>query len=224
MHRRMTSGKGRGEALRWARRARPSPAMVVALVALFAALAGTGYAASKIGKKDIARNAVRSKHIKRQQIKSAEVKNRKLRGRDIRRGTLDASLFDESALGELRGPAGPRGPRGPVGPQGPPVRPSCDAGQVAAVGACFDRNPRPEAGLLEAYDVCDDAGGFLPSVAWMVSAADELGLFGGGDALRWTDSVDTDLAQGILVSSDQSFSTADIGSDQRFHCAFSPLS
>jgi hypothetical protein len=36
----------------------------LALIALFVALSGTAYAASKVGPDDIARNAVRSKHVK----------------------------------------------------------------------------------------------------------------------------------------------------------------
>ena len=41
----------------------------LALIALFVALGGTAYAASKIGPNDIAKNAVRSKHIKNNGVK-----------------------------------------------------------------------------------------------------------------------------------------------------------
>jgi hypothetical protein len=41
----------------------------LALIALFLALSGTAYAASKIGTNDIKKNAVRSKHIKNGQVK-----------------------------------------------------------------------------------------------------------------------------------------------------------
>lgn len=44
-------------------RFRPSPAMIVALVALFVAMGGIGYAAAKIGSHDIKANAVKSRHI-----------------------------------------------------------------------------------------------------------------------------------------------------------------
>ena len=48
---------------------RPSPAMIVAMLALFVAMGGTGYAVSKlpkgsVGSAQIRNNAVRSKHIK----------------------------------------------------------------------------------------------------------------------------------------------------------------
>jgi hypothetical protein len=77
---------------------RPSPSMVVALVALFVALGGTGYAASKIG----------SAQIKNNSIKSVDVKNRSL-------GTADLS---SSAKRSLKGQIGPIGPVGPAGPSG----------------------------------------------------------------------------------------------------------
>lgn len=55
---------------------RPGYANVVATLALFIALAtGGAYAASKIGSKDIRRNAVLSKHIKRAQVKTQDIGN-----------------------------------------------------------------------------------------------------------------------------------------------------
>jgi hypothetical protein len=50
------------------RRYRPSPAMVVALIALFVALGGTSYAAITLSK-----NSVRSKHIGTGQVKRADI-------------------------------------------------------------------------------------------------------------------------------------------------------
>ena len=55
-------------------RERLSYANVMATVAVFGVLAGGGaYAASKIGPKDIAKNAVRSKHIKNGQVRAADL-------------------------------------------------------------------------------------------------------------------------------------------------------
>ena len=45
----------------------------LAFIALFVALSGTAYAASKVGPNDIAKNAVRSKHIKNGQVKRADL-------------------------------------------------------------------------------------------------------------------------------------------------------
>jgi hypothetical protein len=51
----------------------PSPAMVVALLALFVALSGGAYAAAKIGAGDIKQDAIRSKHIKANAVKLSDL-------------------------------------------------------------------------------------------------------------------------------------------------------
>lgn len=79
---------------------RPSPALVISLVALFVALGGTGYAALKLPK-----NSVGSAQIRTGAVGSSEVKNGSLRRKDFHRGQI---------------PAGPRGAVGPAGPAGPP--------------------------------------------------------------------------------------------------------
>jgi hypothetical protein len=60
------------------RKYRPSPAMVVALLALFVAMGGTGYAVSKLPKRSVGpaqlrKNAVRSQHIKAGSITTAKL-------------------------------------------------------------------------------------------------------------------------------------------------------
>ena len=79
---------------------RPSPAMVVACIALLAALAGTSVAAVSIV---IPRNSVGSLQLKANSVTSAKVKNGSLFRADFRAGQV---------------PAGPRGPAGPAGPAG----------------------------------------------------------------------------------------------------------
>ncbi|MFN8223785.1 MAG: hypothetical protein U0R50_11145 [Gaiellales bacterium] len=80
----------------------PSPAMSVAVLALFVALGGTGYAVSKLPN-----NSVGTAQLKNNAVTSAKVKN----------GTLVSTDF---AAGQLKpGPAGPAGPAGPKGETGP---------------------------------------------------------------------------------------------------------
>ena len=67
---------------------RPSPATVIALVALFVALGGTGYAALNLPKnsvsaKQIKKNAVTKAKIKKNAVTSAKVKKKTLTGADI---------------------------------------------------------------------------------------------------------------------------------------------
>jgi hypothetical protein len=72
---------------------RPSPALVVAVIALFVAMVGTGYAAFKlpknsVGSKQIKKEAVSGAKIKKDAVTGAKVKDQSLTGSDINLGTL----------------------------------------------------------------------------------------------------------------------------------------
>jgi|SRR5215211_3307407 len=95
---------------------RPSPAMVVAFIALLLALGGGAYAQLRIP-----RNSVGNAQLKRNAVTSPKVKNRSLLAVDFRAGQL------------------PRGPQGPAGPAGP-------AGAAGARGATGERGPAGPAG------------------------------------------------------------------------------
>jgi len=56
-----------------ARRLRPSPALVIALLALFVAIGGVGYAASKIGTSDIQNKAVTKRKIDKQAVSTNRI-------------------------------------------------------------------------------------------------------------------------------------------------------
>jgi hypothetical protein len=82
---------------------RPSPAMLVALLALFVALGGSSYAALQLPK-----GSVGTKQLRNGVVTSKKVKNKSLLLRD----------FNRSARTGLRGERGPAGPTGPPGPTG----------------------------------------------------------------------------------------------------------
>jgi hypothetical protein len=76
-------------------RMRPSPASVVACIALIVALGGTSYAAVTLGA-----NTVGTKQLKKNAVISAKVKDRSLLAKEFKTGQL------------------PRGPPGPTGREG----------------------------------------------------------------------------------------------------------
>jgi hypothetical protein len=82
-------------------------ANVIALIALFVALGGTSYAVTKVGAKNIRKNAVRSKHIKRSQVTSGDIRNRTIRSQDLAPGLIGGTL--EATAGQARRDAGPTG-------------------------------------------------------------------------------------------------------------------
>ncbi len=83
---------------------RPSPALVVALLALFVSLGGTSYAVSKIGTKQIANNSLRSDDLRDNSVQSRDIRNHSLLAKDFKQGQL---------------PTGSKGPKGDTGAQGP---------------------------------------------------------------------------------------------------------
>ena len=67
---------------------RPSPAMIVAILALVVAMVGTGYAASKlpknsVGTKQLKANAVTTAKIKKEAVTGAKIKKKTITGVDI---------------------------------------------------------------------------------------------------------------------------------------------
>ncbi len=89
-------------------RYRPSPAMVIASIALAVAVGGTGYAAITLPK-----NSVGTTQLKKNAVTGAKVRNRSLTGAEIKTGSLLAKNFRAGQL-----PAGPKGDAGPQGPKG----------------------------------------------------------------------------------------------------------
>lgn len=82
---------------------RPSPGVVVAIVALVLALTGSAIALpgrDSVNSGDIKNNTVRSKDLKNGKgVKSADVKNGSLKGRDLAGDTVTGAQVDESSLG-----------------------------------------------------------------------------------------------------------------------------
>lgn len=82
-------------------RHRPSPAMVVAFIALCVALAGTATALpgrSRVKKDDIARNAVRSKHIRSRNVRNSDIGRRAVSRSKISRDAVNTDLVAGDAL------------------------------------------------------------------------------------------------------------------------------
>jgi hypothetical protein len=82
------------------RRLLPSPAMVVACVALIMSLGGSAYALVVTGKQ-IRNNSVTGKDIRNNSLASRDVRNRSLTGADVRRDRLGGAAIKESSLGPV---------------------------------------------------------------------------------------------------------------------------
>jgi hypothetical protein len=88
---------------------RPSPAMIVACIALLVSLGGTSFAAAT----QLARNSVGTVQLKNGAVTNAKIRNNAVTSAKVRNRSL---LRVDFAPGQL--PAGPTGPQGPAGPAG----------------------------------------------------------------------------------------------------------
>lgn len=106
-----------------------SYANVMATIAVFVALGGTSYAATKL-----ARNSVGSSQIRTKAVGNSELKSRAVTSAKIRTESVTASKLSSSARAALRGVKGPIGPQGPIGPSGIVYRAAVDSGGGAVAG------------------------------------------------------------------------------------------
>ena len=151
---------------------KPSPAMIVACLALLVALSGTGMAAAT----QLGRNTVGTLQLKDSAVTNAKVRNNAINSAKVAARSLLRSDF---APGQL--PAGPVGPQGPAGPTGPAGAAGA-AGPAGVVGPVTVRsssvvidNTTPTNGLYTTRSV--DA----------LCASGELSISGG---TGWSDSND----------------------------------
>jgi hypothetical protein len=94
---------------------RPSPALVVAVIACVLAAGGSSWAAPA---RQAAATLITGKQVKNESLTGSDIKNGSITGADIKPGSLTASLFTGVFGSTPAGVAGPQGPAGPSGPQG----------------------------------------------------------------------------------------------------------
>ena len=107
----------------------PSPALIVAMVALFVAFTQTGLAARTVDLVQAGCNCANSSDIVNNSLTSVDIKNGSLLKKDFKKGQIAAGprgprgAPGANGANGAQGPAGPAGPGGPGGPagaQGPP--------------------------------------------------------------------------------------------------------
>jgi hypothetical protein len=81
-------------------RRRPTPSLVISLIALFVALGGTawGVAVNSVGSKTIRNNSIRSLDVRNNGLTGSDVRNGRLGGADVRNNSLRGADILESSL------------------------------------------------------------------------------------------------------------------------------
>jgi hypothetical protein len=151
--------------MRLLEKVRPSPAMVIACLALLVALGGTGYAAVVA--------------LPRNSVTTVQVKDHSLLARDFRAGQLPRGAQGPPGPAGAAGPAGPAGPQGPAGPAGTAnvkwvlVRPN---GSVAAQSGGISVDAHPSSGnYIVNFDSAVTVKAILASGAYNTDASDQRG-------------------------------------------------
>ena len=80
----------------------PSPALVIACMALFVALSGVAYAAATIGSEDIINGSIRNRDFKDGTLRGQEAKRNGFGGGAIKETSLDASQLDANDIGRVK--------------------------------------------------------------------------------------------------------------------------
>lgn len=114
---------------------RPSPALVVAVIALFVALGGTSYAALRLPK-----NSVGTAQLKRGAVTKGKIAKKTIAALRGQRGPMGAT-----------GPTGPQGPKGDKGDPGAPGTPATTLWAVVNVNGSLVRGSGVVASGLYAY-------------------------------------------------------------------------
>jgi hypothetical protein len=84
-------------------RLRPTPATVIALIALFVSLGGVSYgvATGYIDSREIKNNTVRTKDLKNNEIRGLDIRNSTIQGRDVAVSSILGEDIRESTLAEV---------------------------------------------------------------------------------------------------------------------------
>ncbi len=82
---------------------RPSPALVISMIALFVAMSGTGYALSRasVGPKQLKRSAVTTSKIKKRAVTASKLRRRAVTTSKIKNDNVTGRKIKESTLGKV---------------------------------------------------------------------------------------------------------------------------
>ncbi len=197
---------------------RPSPAMVVAVVALVAALSGTAYAA-------LGKNSVGSRQLKAKSVTSGKIANNAITSAKVAKSSLTGVDINVNALGTVpqATSAASAGNAGTVGGHAA----ACPDRTVLIRGTCFDAASNSEVGsVTAAADACAAKGGFLPGPMQIYPTRAVLNLGTGvGTDHMFTDTYYSAVGTGsnyttIVIDGTGKLTEQSVDSSSKYICAY----
>jgi hypothetical protein len=197
---------------------RPSPAMVVAVVALVAALSGSAYAA-------LGKNSVGSRQLKAKAVTSGKIANNAVTSAKVAQNSLTGSDINLTALGTVPSAttAATAGNANTVGGHAA----ACPGGTTLIRGVCFDSASRgPANSLTEAEDACAGAGGSLPTPMQLYATRLVLNLgTGAGVDHMYTDSYYSAVGTGtqyttVVLDGTGRLTEQSVDSPSKYYCVY----
>ena len=159
---------------------RPSPAIVISVIAVIVTLTGTAYAA-------LAPHSVSSRQLKPRAVTNAKFAESAVTGPQVAKTTLDGKDFNLSNFETVPAATSAGSAANSTLVTGHPA--ACPGGTILIRGSCYDSAPLgPVLGVKAAAEACAARGGFLPSPAEALSLRGAISL---GDGTG-TNSVFTD--------------------------------
>jgi hypothetical protein len=195
----------------------PSPAMIVAIVALIAALSGSAYAAiakNSVGTRQLKGQAVTTGKIAKNAVNSSKVADHSLTGQDINVGAL--GTVPKATSADSAGNASTLSGHGA----------SCPQATTLLRGICFDSSPGPLASSVQAAaDACASKGGWLPTPLQLYSVRGVINLGTGvGTDRTYTDSYYGNTTGGnyrtIMIDGTGALSEQETNSAAHYVCAY----
>ena len=197
---------------------RPSPAMIVALIALFAALSGSAYAA-------LGKNTVGSKQLKAKAVTTGKLANNAVNGTKVAKGSLTGEDINVGALGTVPSATNAASAGNSNTVNGHAA--SCPGGTTLIRGVCFDNSSNAAvSGVKAAADACAAKGGYLPTPLQLYSVRQTLNLGTGvGTSRQFTDSYYSLAGSGsnyatIVIDGTGRMSEIEVDQPSQFYCAY----
>jgi FtsP/CotA-like multicopper oxidase with cupredoxin domain len=195
--------------------------MVVAVIALIAALAGTAVAAKRI---QLPKNSVGARQLKRKAVTTGKLANNAVNGRKVANNSLTGADINLGALGTV--PAATEAAHAGDANTISGHSASCPAGTTLIRGVCFDSvSNGPASNLKSATEACAAKGGYLPTPMQLYSVKGILNLGTGvGSDQQLTDAVYADDGGGtywtITVDGSGALERQEISNPGRYFCVY----